>query len=149
MIKGIKNGKIVYITMIEDCNENKGGFYCQVYQDETLKNEIDDFCIHNDEYVDDVIFDYLDKNYFRSGIEVLMPNGNIIEVDCHCYNGIAIGKEFGTENWFTFYYPKLEDVLKDDDMIEEILTYCGLYDLNAKHINYGDIMVTYGEILFQ
>lgn len=36
----------VYISVTEDCGENEGGFYCQVYSDKDCENQIDDFCIH-------------------------------------------------------------------------------------------------------
>lgn len=34
-----------WITYTEDCDENEGGYYCQVYADEEQANQIDDFCI--------------------------------------------------------------------------------------------------------
>lgn len=44
----MKCGK-VYITCIQDCDENEGGYYCQVYTDEELAEEVDYFCIHIDD----------------------------------------------------------------------------------------------------
>ncbi|MFI3326785.1 MAG: hypothetical protein R3Y35_11530 [Clostridia bacterium] len=41
--------KGLYITTIEDVDENKGGYYCQVYGDEELDDEKGDFCIHPNE----------------------------------------------------------------------------------------------------
>jgi len=40
----------ICITFTEDCDENKGGYYCQMYTDENLDNEIGDFCIHPNEF---------------------------------------------------------------------------------------------------
>ena len=52
----------VWISRVEDCGENKGGYFCQVYADENMEYEIDYFCIHpedcdcsNDNDVDDFI----------------------------------------------------------------------------------------------
>lgn len=36
----------VWISKCKDCGENEGGFYCQVYADEDMTEQIDDFCIH-------------------------------------------------------------------------------------------------------
>ena len=39
----------VWISMTPDCDENLGGYYCQVYEDENMECQIDDFCIHTDD----------------------------------------------------------------------------------------------------
>lgn len=44
----MKYGK-VWISCISDCDENEGGYFCQVYTDENMSNEIDNFCIHTDD----------------------------------------------------------------------------------------------------
>lgn len=44
----MKCGK-VYIHYIEDCDENKGGYYCEVYDTEEMDNRIDYFCVHTDD----------------------------------------------------------------------------------------------------
>ena len=31
-------------------------------------------------------------------------------------------------------------------LTNDVLRYCGLYDLSAKDLNYGDLMLTFGEI---
>lgn len=36
----------VWISRIPDCDNNLGGYYCQVYIDRDMENQIDDFCIH-------------------------------------------------------------------------------------------------------
>lgn len=41
-----KSGQTVYITYINDCGDNAGGFYCETYSDEDCGHKIDDFCIH-------------------------------------------------------------------------------------------------------
>ena len=50
----IKIGKY-YITSTPDCGENEGGLFCQVYTDRACDNEIDNFCVHKDENIMDVI----------------------------------------------------------------------------------------------
>lgn len=45
MVSGIKDGKKVYISFCDDCDINKGGYYCQVYTDADFENEIDNFVI--------------------------------------------------------------------------------------------------------
>ena len=44
----MKYGK-VWVSTTPDCAENLGGYYCQVYSDEDMENQIDDFCIHTDD----------------------------------------------------------------------------------------------------
>ena len=44
----MKCGK-VWVSMTNDCDENKGGYFCQVYADEDMEIEIDYFCIHTDD----------------------------------------------------------------------------------------------------
>lgn len=43
-----KKGTEVYVTTTPDCDENKGGLYCQIYLEEDGE-EYDDFCIHKEE----------------------------------------------------------------------------------------------------
>ena len=35
----------LWISRIEDCDENEGGYFCQVYADSDMQYEIDAFCI--------------------------------------------------------------------------------------------------------
>lgn len=51
--------KDFYITYTKDCCENKGGYFCQVYTDSMLDNEIDNFCIHENELVNNSIKDII------------------------------------------------------------------------------------------
>lgn len=79
--------------------------------------------------------------------DIELNNG--VMVDCVCCNGFALAIEQSEEERkFAFYltYPTLEQVLDNNDMCKEVLTYCGLYDLTSKDINFGDIMLTYSEI---
>lgn len=41
-----KNGVKLYISLTDDCGENKGGYFCQVYLDEYDMIEYDNFVIH-------------------------------------------------------------------------------------------------------
>ncbi len=69
MVEGLKtiDGKLtlVYITFCDDCGENKGGYFCQVYdKDIDGHDEIDYFTISSEDVKKDnglsVICDYLD-----------------------------------------------------------------------------------------
>ena len=44
-----KNGVKLYISLTDDCGENKGGYFCQVYLDEDYEFEYDNFVIHRDD----------------------------------------------------------------------------------------------------
>lgn len=48
----------LFISVTPDCDENTGGYYCQVYTDEDMANQIDDFCIHPDELAENASIDY-------------------------------------------------------------------------------------------
>jgi hypothetical protein len=39
----------LFITFCPDCGDNVGGFYCQVYSDDTYEEEIDNFVIPKEE----------------------------------------------------------------------------------------------------
>ena len=43
-----KNGVKVYVTRTYDVEPNIGGFYCEVYLDESCGHKVDDFCISAD-----------------------------------------------------------------------------------------------------
>lgn len=72
--------------------------------------------------------------------------------DFECYDGIAYGTlsddedETAPKN-ITMIYPKLAEVMNDDDMQNYILKYNGLYDLTANDILYEDILLAYGVIV--
>lgn len=38
-----------YITACEDVSPNEGGYYCQVYDDEDMNYEVDNFVVRNGE----------------------------------------------------------------------------------------------------
>jgi len=88
--------------------------------------------------------------------EVLVEVAGYSEVPYRmvCYDGYAEGTLIDDDAEFPnapktirMEYPKLEDVLKDDDLCYHILKYRGLYDLNEQNIHYGDIMMYLGEIV--
>ena len=67
MVSGIKDSKKVYITFCDDCDINKGGCYCQVYDNEDMDNEIDNFVIDIEDVkngeLDARIQDYLNSKW--------------------------------------------------------------------------------------
>lgn len=86
----------------------------------------------------------------EEGIEVLTIDGKEVEYDMECYDGYAIGKladDVDAPATIRMEYPKLEDVLKDDDLCYHILKYRGLWDKTAADIHFGDIMMYLGEIV--
>ena len=85
----------------------------------------------------------------EEGIEVLI-GGNEVAYDMECYDGYAIGKladDVDAPATIRMEYPKLEDVLDDDDLCLSILFYRGLFDKTANDIHYGDIMMCLGGIV--
>lgn len=64
-----KAGHRVYVTYIEDCEPNKGGYYCETYTDDFCGRKIDDFCIHEGdcELTEKGIREYI-KNYYKDEV---------------------------------------------------------------------------------
>ena len=54
---------MVYISTIPDYGDNFGGYYCQVYADESMDEQLDDFCIHASELVHRKLDDILKEQY--------------------------------------------------------------------------------------
>lgn len=67
MVSGIKDGKKVYISFNDDCDINEGGYYCQVYDNEDMDNEIDNFVIEAEDVVagltDEMVEEYLNSKW--------------------------------------------------------------------------------------
>ena len=66
--------------------------------------------------------------------------------DCQCFDGFAICFEPETGKIITLHYPLRSIVICNDSMADEVLNYRGLWDLKAKDITFGDIMMCYGKI---
>lgn len=85
----------------------------------------------------------------ETSVEVLI-GGNAVTYDMECYDGYAIGTlvdDVDAPATIRMEYPKLEDILKDDNLCLSILFYRGLGDKTASDIHYGDIMMYLGEIV--
>lgn len=37
-----------YVTFVADCDDNTGGYFCEIYEDESFDNRLDFFCIYKD-----------------------------------------------------------------------------------------------------
>lgn len=44
-----RKGNKVFVTLCDDCDKNKGGYFCQVYTDDNCENEIDYFTLHHED----------------------------------------------------------------------------------------------------
>ena len=67
--------------------------------------------------------------------------------NCECGDGMAVGTlcdESNAPKEIKIEYPKLSTL--DEDTCDYVLQYRGLYDLTAKDINYGDVMMALGKI---
>lgn len=55
------------ISRTNDCDENEGGLFCQVYSDCDCSYEIDNFCLHKEELNNKseelLIKEYIDNNF--------------------------------------------------------------------------------------
>lgn len=92
------------------------------------------------------------KPIIETDIFVTIPSINDDAIyDFKCFDGHAIGERVcDTENapkTIRMKYPKLDEVLEDENKSSYVLEYRGLYDLTPADIHYGDIMMAYGEVV--
>ena len=71
--------------------------------------------------------------------------------DVKCYDGYAIAtisrdEDIRNIEQVRLEYYTLAEVLSNEILSEQVLQYNGLYDLSPSDINYGDIMMAYGQI---
>lgn len=75
----------------------------------------------------------------------IFGDGEVHSCDCICYDGFAVCFCFEPERIFLQTYPKLEEVLKDTDLCDEIRIYRGIPI--SEELHYGDVMMKFGEIV--
>ena len=59
-----KLGQLVYVTYTDDCCENEGGYYCEVWADEDIMYDLGFFCVHPEDCDcsdDDAVEAYIQK----------------------------------------------------------------------------------------
>lgn len=88
----------------------------------------------------------------ETDIIVTLPNIKDDAIyDLKCYDGYATGERICDNEQapkvIRMEYPKLAEVLADEEKASYVLEYRGLYDLTPNDIHYGDIMVAYGEVV--
>lgn len=87
----------------------------------------------------------------ETDIELSLPKNKQATYNLKCYDGYAIGERTcdneKAPKSIRMEYPKLEEVLASTKKTERILDYRCLYDLEAKDIHYGDIMITFGKVV--
>lgn len=96
------------------------------------------------------------KKDFISENEVIFNDMNVFGdneehyYNVKCYDGYAIGVSTYNNNnepkYIKVTYPKLSAILDDRDRTSYILRYRGLYDLFARDIHFGDVMMSFGVI---
>lgn len=95
--------KDYYISYTKDCEENKNGYFCQVYIDKQQEYEIDNFCIHKEELekcsVNENIIKYIDENYhllneLKEKEVIKMENRYEKELKNKHYLAVALYDEF-------------------------------------------------------
>lgn len=82
---------------------------------------------------------------------VLYIHGKEGWYDVDCYDGYAFAtltedtENAGLPKNVKLTYPTKAEVLANKSMTKEVLEYRGLYDLKAKDIHFGDIMMCRGD----
>lgn len=61
-----KNGVKLYVTFVEDVFPNEGGYYCDIYLDDSCCDEVDNFVIHPFELVDGKTPEDVAKTYIEN-----------------------------------------------------------------------------------
>lgn len=85
-----KNGHIYYVTFTDDCEDDVGGYFCQVYKDEDLEEEIDDFVIHK-EHIEEYKLEEIAQDYVEEldcDYNIKFGTGNV--TICICSNNVDI-----------------------------------------------------------
>lgn len=79
-----KNGVELFISLCDDCFPNEGGYYCEVYLDDSMFEEFDNFVIHKEDLdcvvnKDEFIY-FCCENYAKSvdDMSILNKKFNII-----------------------------------------------------------------------
>lgn len=69
-----------YIAVTEDCDENKGGYYCEIYRksDTNHDNLIDYFCIHKEELEQNNNIEFWIRKYINNNKNLLDEQGEQI-----------------------------------------------------------------------
>lgn len=73
------------------------------------------------------------------------------EYNLICYDGYADAfrcddNDLSAPLYMSVSYPKLKEVLENEDLSNHVLEYRGLYDLGCEDITFGDIMMAFGKI---
>lgn len=67
----------LYISVVPDCGPNEGGYYCQVYADLGMDDQIDDFCIHPDELEENPDIEYWIRENIDGHYHYYVEDGNV------------------------------------------------------------------------
>jgi len=83
---------------------------------------------------------FTDKSFFKDSKEHCYK--------CECHNGYAVGTPVDEDlPKIKVEYPLRNVIVRSIARSAEVLQYRGLYDLTARDITYGDIMMKYGKIV--
>ena len=69
--------KGLYVSCTDDCGVNAGGYYCQVYTDDSMDEQIDDFCVHPEELAENPDIDYWMLQYVKGRYSEYVREGLI------------------------------------------------------------------------
>lgn len=97
-----------YISRTKDCDENEGGLFCQVYVgDNCLSDEIDNFCLHQEE-LRNYSEEYLIEKYINDRFDELFKLGN--RMLCNMCEGenLAYREYKGTHIWICDNCPNIQ-----------------------------------------
>lgn len=87
----------------------------------------------------------------EEGVLVTFGGNSEVAYEMKCFDGYAVGKLIDDAEdmplTIRMKYPKLVEILSDENKIKEVLAYRGLYNLTTQDIHYGDIMMSYGKVM--
>jgi hypothetical protein len=128
MIKVLtRNGVELFITLCDDCDENKGGYFCQVYLDEDCSEDYDYFVIHKE-----------DLDCFENKDEC-------IQISCEEY-----AKGFDDMPILNERFNKIYDLISDVDNMLDIFymehIFCNKNACNGDKVNMSELRDKMGSV---
>lgn len=109
-----------------------------VWDNECIKEALQNWLVKYKQHTWEYDIEISDSAFFK--------DNEVHLFDCQCFDGYAICVEKETGKNITLHYPLRSVVICNDSMADEVLNYRGLWDLKAKDITFGDIMMCYGKI---
>lgn len=133
----------VWISICRDCGENEGGYFCQVYSDKYMEDEIDYFCIHcedcdctNQEEIEKFIEEY-SKMY--KGEKIMNENNmkiTTVENFAEILTKNIMSKNEESWNWNDYSFVYYDEAITGEHM------WCGIHYVDTGFDSFDPNFIT-------